>query len=221
SDSTGSASGSTLVMTGGSSSGGTFLIAPATFSRTSLAASFRSRSSTKRTVIVPPPSLMRADISSMPETPLIASSIGSITDDEISSGLAPGSASATLTVAGSARGKRSTPRSRKEKIPSTTSGPTSIVADTGRPTPRSDNISEPLALFRLVRSRSRHFHAVDQLVDVGGGHHLAGVDAADDLDAIAEPLADTQFLRDQVIAVDDEDAVDAVAVLQRGVGERE
>ena len=51
SDITGSASGSTLVMTGGSSSGGTFRIALATFSRTSLAASLMSRSSTKRTVI--------------------------------------------------------------------------------------------------------------------------------------------------------------------------
>ena len=43
---------------------------------------------------------MRAEISSMPETPLSASSIGSTTDDAISSGLAPGSDSATLTVAG-------------------------------------------------------------------------------------------------------------------------
>ena len=48
---TGAASGSTLVMTGGRSSGGTLLIALATFSRTSLAASLISRSSTKRTVI--------------------------------------------------------------------------------------------------------------------------------------------------------------------------
>jgi hypothetical protein len=48
----------------------------------------------------------------MPETPLIASSIGSTTDVESSSGLAPGSDSDTLTVAGSAFGNRSTPRSR-------------------------------------------------------------------------------------------------------------
>ena len=47
---------------------------------------------------------MRACISSIPETPLIASSIGSTTDVDISSGLAPGSVSATLTVAGSAFG---------------------------------------------------------------------------------------------------------------------
>ena len=51
SDITGSASGSTLVMTGGSSSGGTNLMPDATFSRTSLTASLRLRSRTKRTVI--------------------------------------------------------------------------------------------------------------------------------------------------------------------------
>ncbi len=93
-------------MTGGSTSGGTFFIALATFSRTSLTASLRSRSSTKRTVIIALPSVMRADISSMPETPLIVCSIGSTTDVVISSGLAPGSDSVTLTVAGSALGKQ-------------------------------------------------------------------------------------------------------------------
>jgi hypothetical protein len=46
----------------------------------------------------------------------------------------------TLTVAGSARGKRSTPRSRNEKMPSTTSDITNIVANTGRRTQSSDNI---------------------------------------------------------------------------------
>ena len=51
SDITGSASGSTLVMTGGSSSGGSLRIALATFSRTSFDASLMSRSRTKRTVI--------------------------------------------------------------------------------------------------------------------------------------------------------------------------
>ena len=64
----------------------------------------------------------------------------------ISSGLLPGSDSETLTVAGSAFGNRSTPRSRNEKIPVTTSDITSIVANTGRRTHSSDNIS-----FRLPR----------------------------------------------------------------------
>src|SRR5262245_537566 len=144
-DITGSASGSTFVMTGGSNSGGTLLIAPATFSRTSLTASLRSRLTTKRTVMLARPSLMRAEISSIPETPLIACSIGSTTDEEISSGLAPGSDNETFTVAGSARGNRSTPRSRKEKIPRTTSDMTSIVAKTGRRTQSSESIDHTLA----------------------------------------------------------------------------
>src|SRR3954469_14076518 len=92
---------------------------------------------------------MRAWSSSIPETPLIASSIGSTTDDDISSGLAPGSDSATLTVAGSALGKRSTPRPRNENVPRTTSDMTSIVAKTGRRTHRSDSTCE--LLERVVR----------------------------------------------------------------------
>ena len=140
SESTGSASGSTLVMTGGSSAGGALRIAPATFSRTSLEASLRSRSSTKRTVSVARPSAIRDWISSIPDTPLIASSIGSTTDDDISSGLAPGRSRVTLTVAGSAFGNRSTPRPRNEKVPRTTRDITSIVAETGRRTQNSDNM---------------------------------------------------------------------------------
>ena len=142
-DMTGAASGSTLVITGGRSSGGTLLIAAATFSRTSLTASLRSRSRTKRTVMLPLPSLIRAEISSMPETPLIACSIGSITDEDISSGLAPGSDRLTLTVAGSALGNRSTPRPWNETIPSTTSDITSIVAKTGRRTQISESMGYP------------------------------------------------------------------------------
>ena len=140
SDITGSASGSTLVMTGGSSSGGMFRMAPATFSRTSLAASLRSRSRTNRTVICARPSAMRAWISSIPETPLIACSIGSTTDVDISSGLAPGSDSVDadrrrigLREAGRRRGRGT------RTIPSTTSDITSIVAKTGRRTQSSDS----------------------------------------------------------------------------------
>src|SRR5437773_1768795 len=218
SDITGSASGSTFVITGGSSSGGTLLLAPATFSRTSLTASFRSRSSTERTVMLPPPSLMRAEISSMPDTPLIASSIGSMTDEEISSGLAPGSDSRTFTVAGSARGKRSTPRSRNEKMPSTTSDITSIVANTGRLTHSSDNIAQSPLLGLFPRL---HRHAVDELVHLVGRNALAGLDAADDLDAIADALADLQLACGELVVRDDEHAVHAVAVLQRRIRQRQ
>src|SRR5262249_8121744 len=79
----------TLVITGGSSAGGMFRIALATFSRTSLAASLMSRSSTNRTVIEARPSAMRDWISSIPDTPLIASSIGSRSDAPTSSARAP------------------------------------------------------------------------------------------------------------------------------------
>jgi hypothetical protein len=84
----------------------------------------------------------------------MACSIGSMTDDEISSGLAPGSERFTLTVAGSARGKRSTPRSRNEKMPSTTRDITSMVAKTGRRTQSSDNISFQPSVLNKPRAAS-------------------------------------------------------------------
>src|SRR5262249_1358790 len=56
-----------------------------------------------------------------------------------SSGLAPGSRIRTLTMGGSALGKRSTPRPTNEKTPSTTRNSTSIVAKTGRRTQISAN----------------------------------------------------------------------------------
>ncbi len=128
-------------MTGGNISGGTLRSALDTFSRTSFAASLMSRSRTNLTVICALPSEMRIDdISSMPEILLSVSSIGSTTDVAISSGLAPGSESETFTVAGSARGNRSTPRSRNENTPRTTSAMTSIVANTGRRTQSSESM---------------------------------------------------------------------------------
>ena len=88
-----------------------------------------------------PPALTLAVSWSMPAMPLSAFSIGITTAVVISSGDAPGSCSRTLTVAGSAFGKRSTPRSLKEKMPSTTSEATSIVANTGRRTHSSDSMN--------------------------------------------------------------------------------
>src|SRR3954452_21234428 len=116
--------------------------------------------------------------------PLSAFSIGITTALVISSGEAPGSRRFTLTVAGSAFGKRSTPRSRKEKMPSTTSDITSIVAKTGRRTQISDNIAfspQPSPLFRSA------LRPVRQLVDVGHRDWIAGVAPADNLDPIAQP----------------------------------
>ena len=62
-----------------------------------------------------------------------ASSRGRTTWVVISSGVAPGRRMLMLTVAGSARGKRSTPRSRNEKMPSTTRKRSSITAKTAAP----------------------------------------------------------------------------------------
>ena len=130
-------------MTGGRTCGGRNLMALLTFSRTVFAASSRSRSRTNRTVIFPRPSLTFAVIWSMPEMLLSASSSGSMATVAISSALAPGNWILTFTVAGSAFGNRSTPRSRKEKRPTTTSDITSIVAKTGRRTHNSDNMATP------------------------------------------------------------------------------
>src|ERR1051325_6690790 len=113
--------------------------------------------------------------------PLSAFSIGITTALVISSGEAPGSRRLTLTVAGSAFGKRSTPRSRKEKTPSTTSDITSIVANTGRRTQISDSMDACLALARFDRDAE----AVREIVDVSGGDLVALIDPAEDLDAIA------------------------------------
>ncbi len=127
-------------MMGGSTCGGTLRIAPETFSRTVFAASSRSRSRTNLILMLPPPRFAVDVIWSMPPTLLSAFSIGVITEVTTSSGLAPGSRSTTLTTAGSAFGKRSTLRPRNEKIPSTTSDVTSMVAKTGRRTQVSANI---------------------------------------------------------------------------------
>src|SRR3954469_23818808 len=100
-----------------------------------------------------------------------------MTEEDISSGLAPGNVSATLTVAGSALGNRSTPRLRNEKVPSTTSDMTSIVANTGRRTQSSDSTDCSLP-------GDGHGRAVRQGVDISNGYLIAGLDAAHDFDAI-------------------------------------
>src|SRR5574339_929029 len=112
----------------------------------------------------------------MPAMPLSAFSIGITTAEVISSGDAPGSCSRTLTVAGSALGKRSTPRSRNEKMPSTTSDVTSIVANTGRRTHSSDSIG--LYSRLLNGTLHRDLHAVREIVHVGHRDNVVSGDAA-------------------------------------------
>jgi hypothetical protein len=143
---TGSASGSDFWITGGRMFGGSWRIAPDTFSRTSWAASSMSRSSTNLAVILVVPSVVMADSSSRPDSVESASSIGITTWVVTSSGVAPGSRTLMLTVAGSALGNRSTPRSRNENTPSVTRKLTSITANTGRRTQSS---------ARLTRSAPR------------------------------------------------------------------
>src|SRR4029450_7890514 len=150
----------------------------------------------------------------MPDTLLIACSIGSTTDVDISSGLAPGSDRATLTVAGSALGNKSTPRPWNENEPSTTSDITSIVAETGRRTQNSDNMKISLT------GHCDELAAVQRL-DVRHDDALAGFDAAGHFDSVAEPLAPLQLAHLESIAADDERAVHAVSVLQRGEWQRE
>ena len=92
--------------------------------------------------------------SSMPLMVESASSSGNTTWVVISSGVDPGSLMLMLTVAGSARGKRSTPRSRNEKMPSTPRKAISMTANTARLTHSSARVdwgahAEPRAATRL------------------------------------------------------------------------
>src|ERR1044071_675394 len=71
---------------------------------------------------------------------LTDSSIGKTTWVVTSSDVAPGSLMLMVTVAGSALGNRSTPRSLNEKTPSTTRKVMSITANTGRFTHSSASV---------------------------------------------------------------------------------
>src|SRR5215813_6128134 len=90
-----------------------------------------SRSSTKVQVMSAKPSDEYTCISSMPFTDEMASSKGSTTPVMTSSGVAPGSCTLTLMVAGSALGKRSTAKPRYENTPSVTRNAMSITVKTG------------------------------------------------------------------------------------------
>ena len=127
-------------MMGGRILGGRLRSAPATFSRTSWAALSISRSSTNWQLMRARPACTWEVTSSMPLMVDSASSKGRTTWVVISSGVAPGRDTAMLTVAGSARGKRSTPRSRNEKMPSTTRNAISITAKTERLTHSSARV---------------------------------------------------------------------------------
>ena len=148
-----------------------------------------------------------------------------------------------FTLAGSAFGNRSTPRSLKEKMPRTTSDMTSIVAKTGRRTQSSDKHA-PLQSFLgsgcLPRAFGRACHppppprapppsgpptvtawpsaSVSASLIATGSPCFTPLTI---LDALTEPIADLQLVRLQLAAGDDEHAVGAVAILQRAVRQRE
>src|SRR5687768_16297405 len=141
----------------------------------------------------------------MPDTPLIACSMGSTTDVDISSGLAPGRVSETLTVAGSAFGNKSTPSPRNENVPNTTSDITSIVADTGRRTQNSDNM-QTLQLL----AHGDELAAV-QCLDVRDGDLLPGFHTTRHFDPVAKALANLQLAHLESVAADNEHAVHAIS----------
>ena len=154
-ETTGSESGSAFWMIGGRMFGGRSRSAPATFSRTSWAALSISRSSTNWQLMRAVPACTCELTSSMPLIVESASSRGRTTCVVISSGVEPGSLMLMLTVAGSARGKRSTPRSRNEKIPSTPRKAISMTANTARLTHSSARVTAlPIDGGVIVKSTS-------------------------------------------------------------------
>ena len=212
----GSASGSCFWMIGGSTSGGTFRIAPATFSRTVFAASSRSRSSRNRTVMLAvPPALTLARSWSMPAMPLSAFSIGMMTAEVISSGAAPGSRSETLTVAGSALRKQI-----DAEIAEREDAQHHERHDQHRGEDRPAD-----AEFRQhgysASAVDGDLHAVGEIVDVGQRDASPSFTPPRISMRSPTPIAGLQLVGGQPIAVDGERAIDAVAVLHRGVGNRQ
>src|SRR5438445_11154398 len=218
-ESTGSESGSAFWMMGGSMFGGRSRMAPATFSRTSWAAPSISRSSTNWQLMRAPPACTCALSSAMPLMVDSAASGGSTTWVVISSGVAPGSLRLMLTVAGSARGKRSTPSSRKEKRPSTARNAISMTAKT----PRLTHSSARVMAWRacpLASSDGFHARPVAQLLALDGhGHAITVLDPRHHLDVPALARADLDLGLAQRALLDGVDLVDAVLVAQRVLGD--
>ncbi len=137
---TGIASVSNLLTIGESVPSGSCDRIALTLSRTSCAPTSESFESWNWTVTTETPSEVVDRSSSMPETVLMASSIGLVTDDSISSTLAPCRTVTTETTGNSTFGKRSTPSSPYENRPSTTGMATSTQVKTGRRMQISDRV---------------------------------------------------------------------------------
>src|SRR4029450_11604802 len=209
-----SESGSAFWITGGRMFGGRARSAPETFSRTSWAASAMSRSRTKRAVMRVVPSVVITWSSSRPDSAAGGASSGITTCVVTSSGVAPGRRIVMLTVAGSALGKRSTPRSRKEKTPSVVRNATSITVNTGRLTQSS---TRPIGLLRGLHGSTVH----GLLALEGNGDLLPILQPLDDLDLLAISLAELDLLLLQRLSVHRVHLVDAEDVAHGVVGDGE
>ncbi len=117
-----------------------------TLSRTSWVPTSPFLESRNCTVTIDIPSELTERIVSMPETVLITSSIGLVTEVSISSALAPGSVVVTVQTGKSTLGNRSTPRRKYDSIPSTTGEATSTQVKTGR---RMQISEMPIACDRI------------------------------------------------------------------------
>ena len=116
-------------------------------------------------------------------------------------------------------GLRETGRRRgrgTRRCPSTTSDMTSIVAKTGRRTQRSESTCGT-PLFRRPRRASPSASVSTSVIAT----RSPSFTPLGDLDAVAKALADLQLAHGQAVAVDDEHPVHAVAVLERGIRQRQ
>src|SRR5262245_26467291 len=150
----------------------------ATFSRTSLAASWTLRSSTNVAKTWDWPSIVDERSSSSPLMVLTTSSIGLVIWLSISSGEAPSSRVVMVMVGRSTLGKMSTPSWTNEASPSTTRVAITMVVKTGRRTKTSRN---PTGLPLGVDEGDGR--AVEELGQVRRRHRLPGLHAVEDLDA--------------------------------------
>src|SRR6185295_16066031 len=177
---TGAESGSNFSTVGWSmlrgSSGSTRL----TRSRTSCDATSAFFSSRNAMTTTDTPSDEVERSSSIPLIVLTASSILSEISVSISSGAAPGRRVVTTTVGKSTFGKRSRPRRENENAPITVSARMRTLAKTGRLTEIAANHCMTSTTFDL------HADAVRQLSARIGRDLLARLDAAGELDAVAD-----------------------------------
>src|SRR5215510_7861545 len=200
-DRLGSRSLSCFMIIGGSMSSGSRRTTDCTRSRTSWAATsmLRSRLNVMFSIDWPGADTERSSL--MPSTLLTASSRMSESWLSTSSTDPPGREVRTITLGRSTDGKRSTPRRMNDAAPMTTSAMISIVAKTGR------RMQMAASVF-MVLLRDRDQRAVGEAAR-RDDHVVAGRDAFEDLNAIADSNAGTDTLFVRLAVFDDEHLLDA------------